>query len=226
MKKLYIFVFAILGFSLSCFGESIFDSVKWTKDYEDKGISLFYQYDEKANINFYKAETVINTKNGDKFFTNLIDFNKYPQIFPKIFVSKIVEDFTDTIRSGIMYFDLNFCPFKNREYFVNYKYFTEETSKSKRYVVEWWPISDKKFSDPAKNKVRVNLIYGRWQIVETDGKTKISVEYYNDFKVNGPSIIVQKIEKESTVDAIKNLLKFTFSNNSKVGLTESGEKNW
>jgi hypothetical protein len=163
-------------------------------------------------LNFYKAEIVLDNVLGDKFYNNLIDFDKYDKIFTKIFFFKKIEPVDGTDNSGIYYSLLNFSPLKNRGYFIKLKYYTEKSSAEKKYVIEWQPVTEFKKSYKADaDSLNVKLIYGRWQIIESNGKLKISIEYYNDFEVVGPKEIIFEVEKSVTVNALKELVHYTMA---------------
>jgi hypothetical protein len=210
MKKILLSFFLIFNFLLFNFSESIFDSVYWKKDFVEKNISLFFQNDSENKINFYKAEIVLDCAVGEIFYKSLTDFENYSKIFPKMIKFTKFENKPDIQNAGIYYCAINFRPLRNRHYFVDLYFNSDITAEKKKYVVEWKPVDENRFYDFDDNKkyLLVRKVYGRWQIIEENGKTKISVEYYNDFGVVGPKGIVQKIEKDSTVNAVKDIVKY------------------
>jgi hypothetical protein len=212
LKKLIINFSLPFFFIMTINPDSIFNSVFWKKDYEVNNIILYSNPDKDHKLNYYKAETELDNAVGDKFYNNLIDFDKYQKIFSKIFFIKKIDPGDGDKDSGIYYSLLNFSPLKNRGYYVNLKYYTEDNSETKRYVVEWSPVTDfKKNFEVDPDCLFVKLVYGRWQIIENEGKIKISVEYYNDFQVPGPKAIIYNVEKSVTVNALKELIKYTLA---------------
>jgi hypothetical protein len=214
LKKLIINICLFILFIFSLYSESIFNSIKWKMDYKENNITLYTNQDKDHKLNFYKAEIVLDISLEDNLYNNLIDFDKYHKIFPKIFIFKKVEQDSDNINSGIYYSLLNFSPLKNRGYYISVEYYVENSISNKKYVVEWQPVTDFKQSYMVdENCIIVKLIYGRWQIIEMDGKIKLSVEYYNDFEVVGPKEMIFNVEKMITISALKDLIKYTMSSN-------------
>jgi hypothetical protein len=210
-------ILMVFLFDSSINARSIFDSVKWEKDKEKKNISIYICKDLEKKLNYYKAETVLENIEGNVFFNNLLDLNNYPQIFPKIIFFKDAGPSLSADSSGICYFRLNFAPLKNRDYYANFRSYKEESLSEKKYVIEWWPLSDNENSfEPESNFLRVKMVHSRWQITETENKIKISIEYYNDFKVIGPKPIIYAIEKDITFNALDDLIKYT---KKKIDLT-------
>ncbi len=185
--------------------KSIFDSVEWELIKNEKNISLFMHYDALRILNYYRAETCIENKKGLDFFYNLIDFDKYPIMFPRTLLMKKVAS-----GRNVYYVLLNFCPFKNRDYYVVMMQHMIDSQAGKEYILEWKP-ADSICEMPGENKncLRLDLVYGRWRIVEKGSKTIISVEYLNDFKLNIPRPVLFEFEKKEIINALKNLLKYT-----------------
>jgi hypothetical protein len=205
-----MFLLMILIGTELVFSESIFDSVVWKKDSTQKNINLSYQKNKEDNLSFYKAEITLDISDGEIFFNNLLCFEKYPEIFPKMLVCRKINESSVPPHNGFYYFILDFRPLKNRDYIVNSRYFIEKNNNEKKYILEWFPVIDNSALVPEnKSNMRVDFINGRWQIIEKNGKIKISVEYYNDFKVIGPKVIVNKIEKYSVINAVRDLIKYT-----------------
>ena len=140
MTKKFIINFLLILLVMSVSSDSIFNSIFWKKDYEVNNITLYSNLDKDHKLNFYKAETVLDNVLGSKFFNNLIDFDKYQDIFTKIFFIKKVENSDGNKNSGIYYSLLDFSPLRNRGYYVNLKYYTENSSTTKKYIVEIYII--------------------------------------------------------------------------------------
>jgi len=188
--------------------KSIFDKVQWVKNKEINGVILYMQKNKIERNNHYKAEKIISSKLGEKLYKNLMDFNSLSKIFPKILISKKIKDISKN--KYLMYRQTNFKPFKNRDYYIILEYSFENKNNIKEWTIEWFPLGSfsEKFSDN-KNFIRVKDIYGRWKILESKNKTKISVEYFNDFNLSVPKGLSEPIEKSSTIDTLNQIIKYT-----------------
>lgn len=186
----------------------IFDKVQWFKVDEKDEISLFISTDKEKRINFYKAEKVIKDNNAYKFFLALLDFDNYPKIFPRTEVFQKVKEVSEN--RYIIYSIIDFSPLKKRDYFILLEYYIEKSQNDEKYILQWYPICEnEEIKIENKNYVRVETVYGRWSIVKNIEKIKISVEYYNDFKLNVPAAFRVPFEKESTIEALNNLISYS-----------------
>jgi hypothetical protein len=130
-------------------------------------------------------------------------------IFPGIMTFKPLKQNENTI---LFYCQVSFFPLKNRDYFVGAKYFeTENMQDNRKWTLEWFPVADNPVIDDRKTDKfkRVKNINGRWIVQSLNNdKIKISVEYYNDWEVAVNNDIKIGVEKTTTVNALKNLLKY------------------
>jgi hypothetical protein len=80
----------------------------------------------------------------------------------------------------------------------------------KNNIKEWTPLGSfpEKFPE-TKVFVRVNDIYGRWKILESNNKVKTSVELFNNFNLPCSKALSAPFEKSSTVDTLNQLVNFT-----------------
>lgn len=198
----------VLNFKSDKSNISIFDKVQWVKISEKKGITLYIQKNKNEKINFYKAEKILNSSNGEKLFKNLMDFDKYSKIFPRTIVYKKIKDISKN--KYLMYCQANFKPFKNRDYYEIYEYSVENKNNIKEWTIEWYPLGafPEKLPDK-KGFVRVKVIYGRWKIIELDNKVKISVEYYNNYNLPVSKALSAPFEKSSAIEALNQIINYT-----------------
>ncbi len=212
IRLFFIFFIHSTMFSI----ETVFDSVQWNVESSVKDISLFYNTDGK--VSFFKAETIVDNLKSEEVIASLMDFKNYFDIFPKTYFFNPVKKYDD--HRYIVYTKLDFFPLKKRDAFldmsVNYL--------DKGILLNWEPATEYVFTDFAEDSVRAERIYGRWYVQELeDLKVKISVEYSNDWKVtNIPNSLLVSIQKTTTADALRNLLKYVKKNTGNIIINPQG----
>ena len=175
---------------------SIFDNVQWIKIKEKDGVILFIKKN-KLN-NYYKAEKLLYSTNGDKFFTTLMNINDFSKVFPKTIIFKPVKNISSN--KYLMYCQVDFKPLKNRDYYIILEYSYVNKNNIKEWIIEWYPLDNLSDSYPVnEDLVRVKDIYGRWKIIESNNNVKISIEYFNNFNLLISKLIKEPFEKNSII---------------------------
>jgi hypothetical protein len=191
---------------------SIFDSVNWEYEKESRTVKLYKQKNIDTNLNFYKAEIKIDDLNFEELVTNISSFNEYTKIFSRTNFFKVIKKVDET--TYIVNAELNFFPYKNRNYYIECRLLKTKTKDNKnKFVIEWSPVDQIKYANliqPSENNKRITTTYGRWSIVElTNNKQYISVEYYNDWETNLPLSFVYAAEKSSIMNNVFRLIKYS-----------------
>jgi hypothetical protein len=189
------------------FSESIFDNRNWKFIKSYNKIDLY-----EVNTGypcFYKAEVVLKTGYYNNSVKALLDFSNYPKIFPGTI---IFQNLKETNNGILFYCQLNFFPLKNRDYYIDAKYFESiDINNNRKWTLEWDPVNNApEFSNPRSDKFKhVKNIYGRWTVQDLNrDEIKISVEYYNDWQVEANNDIKIALEKTTTINVLKNFLKY------------------
>jgi len=208
MKRLIIIIFYFI-FIYYSHSQSIFDSVKWIKDKKDDDIQLYYDENDISDLFYYKAVKIIKNVDAEILYEALTNFKEYPKIFPRTVFFNVIKVLGNN--QYIIHSKADFTPLKKREYYINLncKIITKDDG-NKKYILQWKPVRDIKAYNNHDNKsIIAEIVYGRW-IVEELGNNRVlvSVEYHNDWKLSGPKMIIHGFQKDATIGAIKNLLKY------------------
>jgi hypothetical protein len=207
LRKIIILIFIFLNLFYIYSLETVFDNVKWQKISEVDGITLFIQENQNSKATFYKASKIINNAKINDIYNTLMDFDNYPEVFPKII--KFEKKSIINPDKFIIYSIVDFTPLKNRDYYVELTSNKITSENKTTFIIEWHPAQTL-FPENIKYK-RVLNINGRWTIKEgNDNNLIVSVEYFNDFEVSVLKSLIQNFEKKSTINAVKDLLKDSF----------------
>ncbi|OHD77052.1 MAG: hypothetical protein A2355_11650 [Spirochaetes bacterium RIFOXYB1_FULL_32_8] len=185
-----------------------FDNIEWVQVDEKKDVLLFMQENTSEENNHYKAEKIINGNKGDQLYKNLTNFEIYPTIFPKTLLYKKIKLISRN--KYLVYCQINFKPFKNRDYYIVLQKRIQIKQNSKEWIIEWSPVSRLSGNLPdIKGFTRVTELSGRWKIIEKDNRTKISVELYNDFNLPVVKSFALPFEKTATFDTLNQLVNYS-----------------
>ena len=204
--------FLILFISVYFSFASIFDDINWEYEKTYRSVNLYIQKNQTNNLNYYKAETIIDGVKFDDLVNDLMSFNTYDKIFPRTNFFKIIKKVDEN--NCIVNADLNFFPYKNRNYYIECVSKKTKTSKDKnKFIVEWHPIDSIKYAsliESCQDAKRINYTYGRWSVLELDkNKLYVSVEYHNDWETNLPMLFVYGAEKSTIFTNVFSLLRYS-----------------
>lgn len=202
MKRIYITILIILSFNVNGI-ETIFDSITWTKENSIHDIELYYHFTDTNS--FFKAQTVLNDIPSAILTDALMNFKEYHIIFPKTAAFTPVETFNSS--KYIIYTCLDFFPLKKRDAYIAMDVIVNATNT----LLYWMPAPEHNHIIHSGDIVRTDRIYGRWSVhTDESGNVHVSVEYSNDWKVpNVPQQMLNNIQKTTTADALRNLLKYS-----------------
>ena len=194
---------------------TIFDDINWEYEKTHRSVKLYVQKNQANNLNYYKAETIIDGIKFDDLINDLMSFDAYDKIFPRTNFFKIIKKVDEN--NCIVNADLNFFPYKNRNYYIECISEKMKTGENKnKFIVEWHPADNIKYAsliEPCENAKRITYTYGRWSVVELDnGRLYISVEYHNDWETNLPMVFVYGAEKSTIFTNIFSILKYSRKN--------------
>ena len=125
--------FLILFISVYFSFASIFDDINWEYEKTYRSVNLYIQKNQTNNLNYYKAETIIDGVKFDDLVNDLMSFNTYDKIFPRTNFFKIIKNVDEN--SCIVNADLNFFPYKNRNYYIECISEKTLTSKNKKKFI-------------------------------------------------------------------------------------------
>jgi hypothetical protein len=186
-------------------GKSFFDKVQWVQIKGKKEVILYMQKNKFEKINSYKAEKTLTSKNGEKIFNTIMDFDKYKKIFPRTLAYKKIKEISKN--KYLVYSQINFSPYKNRDLYKIFEYSIDNKNNIKEWTVEWSSVDSYKEKLPdVKEFVRVKEIYARWKILEINDKVKISVEYHNDYNLPVSKGLSEPFEKNAIIDALNKVI--------------------
>ena len=191
---------------------SIFDNVEWEYEKESRTAKLYKQKNKETSLNYYKAEIKTDNLNFDELVTNISSFNMYNKIFSRTKFFKIIKRIDE--RSYILNVELDFSPYKNRNYYIECRFEKAKTEdNNNKFILEWIPLDQIKYADliqQSNTGKRITTTYGRWSIIELSNKElQISVEYYNDWETNLPLSFVYAVEKMSIFNNIFSFIKYS-----------------
>lgn len=199
--KMLIMLFLLPCVSLYA-DKTVFDKIEWQRENSIKDVDLYYKV-ENGNT-FFKAEIIIDDIPPEIIADSLMNFKEYDKVFPKTDAFNPVR--IDGDEKYIVYMKLDFFPMKKRDGFIDMS-----VKRNDEGITLVWTASDEFNADNlTSDSVRAERINGRWFVKKTDdGRVKVSVEYSNDWKIrNVPESFLVNIQKGTTADALRNLLKY------------------